>query len=66
MIRKLSEKQSLKPTLNDEQLQNLVAKLTEQSQATISGGGFKFPCDGPGRGGTCVISVGNSVFLISD
>ncbi len=53
MIRKLSAKQSPKPTLNDEQLQKLVAELTEQNQETISGSGFKFPCDGPGRGGTC-------------
>jgi photosystem I P700 chlorophyll a apoprotein A1 len=26
-------------------------------------GGFRFPCDGPGRGGTCQISAWDSVFL---
>lgn len=61
MPRKLLTKQALKPTLTGEQLQTSVGELTEQDQEAISGGssvapssiGFAFPCDGPGRGGTC-------------
>ena len=26
--------------------------------------GFRFPCDGPGRGGTCQVSVGTMCFLV--
>ena len=25
--------------------------------------GFRFPCDGPGRGGTCQVSAWDHVFL---
>lgn len=58
MIRKSSIKQQSPSVLNSEQLQNLVVEVTEQNQANISGGsGFRFPCDGPGRGGTCQISA---------
>jgi len=58
MIPKPSTKQAPKTVLDSEQLQNLVVEVTEQNQANISGGsGFRFPCDGPGRGGTCDISA---------
>lgn len=58
MIRKLSTKQAPKPVLDSDQLQKLMVELNEQNQATISGGaGYRFPCDGPGRGGTCDISA---------
>lgn len=57
MFRKSSIKKPSPSVLNSEQLQNLVVEVTEQNQANISGGvggfGFRFPCDGPGRGGTC-------------
>lgn len=56
MFRKSSIKKPSPPVLNSEQLQNLVVEVTEQNQANISGG-YRFPCDGPGRGGTCQISA---------
>ncbi len=54
MFRKSSIKKPSPPVFNSEQLENLVVEVTEQNQANISGGSF--PCDGPGRGGTCQIS----------
>lgn len=53
---------SSNPVLAVEQLQGLVAELNEQNQETISGG-YRFPCDGPGRGGTCQVSGWDHVFL---
>ncbi|HAX77947.1 MAG TPA: hypothetical protein DCY88_19535 [Cyanobacteria bacterium UBA11372] len=52
MLPKQLSKNSSKSVLNTESLQQLVIELNEQNQATISGG-YAFPCDGPGRGGTC-------------
>lgn len=51
MFQKLLIKKSSQPILNIEKLQKLVMELDEHKQESISGGGF--PCDGPGRGGTC-------------
>lgn len=55
MFRKSLIKKPSPPVLNSKQLENLVVEVTEQNQANISGG-YRFPCDGPGRGGTCGIS----------
>lgn len=30
--------------------------LPDKTQSTLSGGGYSFPCDGPGRGGDFGIS----------
>lgn len=52
MLPKQSMKNPSKSVLNVESLEQLVIELNEQNQASISGG-YTFPCDGPGRGGTC-------------
>ncbi len=50
--------------LNSDPAKNTIAQkklwkvIPETSQVNISGGTrFTFPCDGPGRGGTCDISA---------
>ena len=64
MFRKQQINNPSKPVLNVEKLQQLVVELNEQNQESISGGG-KFPCDGPGRGGTCDISFWVSPILFA-
>lgn len=64
MFRKQQINNPSKPVLKVEHLQQLVVELNEQNQESISGG-IKFPCDGPGRGGTCDISSWGHTFFFA-
>jgi photosystem I P700 chlorophyll a apoprotein A1 len=46
-------------------MKGLLYSRTSRLVPDKSGMGFRYPCDGPGRGGTCQISGWDSLFLCS-